>query len=109
MHGTDRQTDRQTHTHTHTHTHIHTNTDFSITTMTTTGYGDLVPHTVVGKLFACATMILGLVILALPITVISENFTQVSSSMRQRTLITHDKAHGHDHVPIRLMAMIICL
>lgn len=46
-------------------------------TMTTTGYGDpLVPRTVLGRLVGCVTMLLGLVLLALPITVISENFAQ---------------------------------
>ena len=44
--------------------------------MTTTGYGDIVPTTVLGKLLGSAIMLAGLVILALPITLISTNFAE---------------------------------
>jgi len=44
--------------------------------VTTTGYGDMVPTTVMGKLLGSAIMLAGLVILALPITLISSNFAE---------------------------------
>ena len=48
-----------------------------IVTFTTVGYGDYYPTSVMGKLIGAATMIAGILVMALPISVISENFTQV--------------------------------
>ncbi|EQC29463.1 hypothetical protein SDRG_12711 [Saprolegnia diclina VS20] len=48
-----------------------------IVSMTTVGYGDNVPVTPVGKLIASITMMSGLIILALPISVIGSNFQHV--------------------------------
>ena len=45
-----------------------------IVTMTTVGYGDCYPLSVAGKLMAMVTMLLGVFILALPITVVGSNF-----------------------------------
>ena len=45
-----------------------------VQTITTTGYGDINTETIIGKCVAVATMLMGLVMLALPITIISENF-----------------------------------
>jgi len=50
-----------------------------IVTCTTTGYGDVVPVTPMGKLVAAATMLVGIMVLAMPISVISLNFSQVWS------------------------------
>jgi len=41
-----------------------------VVTMTTVGYGDVLVHTTLGKVVATATMLSGILILALPITVI---------------------------------------
>lgn len=46
-------------------------------TMTTVGYGDKVPATIPGYFAAIFVMITGLVITALPIAIIGENFTIV--------------------------------
>jgi hypothetical protein len=45
-----------------------------VQTITTTGYGDIIPETIIGKIAGVLVMLMGLVMLALPITIISENF-----------------------------------
>ncbi|KDO24715.1 hypothetical protein SPRG_10249 [Saprolegnia parasitica CBS 223.65] len=70
-----------------------------IVSMTTVGYGDNVPVTPVGKLIASITMMSGLIILALPISVIGSNFQHV---MKETVLLAAsaktDVAIGSDAV-----------
>src|SRR3954464_3370676 len=47
---------------------------WAITTLTTTGYGDVVPHTALGRLVAGVTMIFGLALFALPVGIVATNF-----------------------------------
>ncbi|XP_052778517.1 potassium voltage-gated channel subfamily B member 1-like [Mya arenaria] len=47
---------------------------WALITMTTVGYGNYVPETVLGHVIACACAVCGVIILALPIGVISSNF-----------------------------------
>jgi voltage-gated potassium channel len=47
---------------------------WSIATLSTVGYGDVVPHTYLGKLVAGITMIVGLLLFAMPIGIISVGF-----------------------------------
>ncbi|MFM9942603.1 MAG: cyclic nucleotide-gated ion channel [Hyphomicrobiaceae bacterium] len=49
---------------------------WAMTTLTTVGYGDVVPITPLGKLWAMLTMLFGLCILALPVAIISSGFAQ---------------------------------
>ena len=49
---------------------------WSIVTVGTIGYGDVVPVTVLGKLIATATIFLGLIMVALPIGIIATAFSE---------------------------------
>ena len=58
-----------------------------LVTMTTVGYGDFYPVTTAGRLVAVFTMISGIIILALPITVIGTNFSRVLRQVQTEKLI----------------------
>ena len=49
---------------------------WSIVTVTTVGYGDLAPKSAVGRLIGSVAVVLGIVILALPMTVIVSKFNE---------------------------------
>ncbi len=59
---------------------------WAITTLTTVGYGDVVPITPLGKFIAGITEVLGLLLFALPIGIIANGF--VSGLNRRRFAIT---------------------
>eukprot|EP00002_Diphylleia_rotans_P002375 TRINITY_DN1150_c0_g1_i6.p1 TRINITY_DN1150_c0_g1~~TRINITY_DN1150_c0_g1_i6.p1 ORF type:complete len:785 (+),score=107.59 TRINITY_DN1150_c0_g1_i6:1078-3432(+) len=49
---------------------------WSIVTMATVGYGDMAPTTIAGRIVAGFIILTGILVLALPIAVLSANFTQ---------------------------------
>ena len=59
---------------------------WAITTLTTTGYGDVTPQTEIGKLIAGVTMVIGLALVALPIGIIANGF--INGLNRRRFAVT---------------------
>ena len=53
---------------------------WAIITLTTVGYGDIVPHTVLGKFISSITMIIGYAILAVPTGIITMEMSKLSDS-----------------------------
>ncbi|MBV9570857.1 MAG: ion transporter [Alphaproteobacteria bacterium] len=47
---------------------------WAVTTLTTTGYGDITPVTALGRMIAGVTMMLGLAMFALPVGIVATNF-----------------------------------
>lgn len=60
-----------------------------IVTMSTVGYGDMTPVTTIGKIVGFATVLTGMLVLALPITVIGTNFQKVMKSVIHETMKTN--------------------
>ena len=52
-------------------------------TLTTVGYGDLVPATIAGQLVACVCAVAGLLVLTLPLSIIGEEFKAVLVEQNQ--------------------------
>ncbi|KAI7885840.1 voltage-gated potassium channel [Lichtheimia hyalospora FSU 10163] len=82
---------------------------FVLVTITTTGYGDMVPATFIGKLVTFPAMLFGVLLIALPSIIIGRNFTIVWEAMRRRqyysqlTMEQDDTADGpevHDQTPM---------
>lgn len=57
---------------------------FVLVTITTTGYGDMVPTTFIGKLITFPAMMFGVLLIALPSIIVGRNFTIVWEGMRRR-------------------------
>lgn len=54
---------------------------WSVTTLTTVGYGDMYPYTTEGKIIGTATILVGLVMLALPLSILGTNFVEERTKM----------------------------
>jgi hypothetical protein len=52
-----------------------------IVTLTTVGYGDMYPYTALGKIVGVLTMLVGLIMLALPLSIIGTNFIEERNRM----------------------------
>ena len=70
---------------------------WTIVTMTTVGYGDIAPTTVMGKTLASAVMIVGYGIIAVPTGIVTAELSVVSSKRRITTQLCDNCHHdGHD-------------
>ena len=73
---------------------------WAVVTMTTVGYGDIAPGTVLGKMFATVVMILGYGIIAVPTGIVGGELFQASMKKRHQPVSTQVcpscSAEGHD-------------
>ena len=58
---------------------------WAIVTLTTVGYGDVTPHTVMGRILACFIMIMGYGIIAVPTGIFSMELRQAVQAKQART------------------------
>jgi hypothetical protein len=59
---------------------------FVFVTFTTAGFGDAYPQKPMGYFLAVVTMLLGIVLLAMPISIIGQKFTQVYKELQRRNM-----------------------
>ena len=69
---------------------------WAIVTMTTVGYGDLVPHTVIGKILAGTLMILGYGVLAVPTGIVSVELAHATQKSMNTLSCQNCSKEGHD-------------
>nr|VVV03568.1 Cyclic nucleotide-gated potassium channel [Aliivibrio wodanis] len=69
---------------------------WAIVTITTVGYGDLVPHTALGKAIASITMLLGYSILAVPTGIITAELNQEMNTHRNLVRCPNCLKSGHE-------------
>jgi voltage-gated potassium channel len=55
---------------------------WSVATLTTVGYGDVYPHTILGKIFAGITAVTGIGLIAMPTGILASAFSEVMSQRR---------------------------
>jgi len=80
------------------YTSIPTAVYWAIVTMTTVGYGDVTPHTDLGKFIASAMMLIGWGILAVPTGIVTAEMT-VQRFVRQPTTRTCHECLSEGHEP----------
>ncbi len=69
---------------------------WAIVTMTTVGYGDIAPQTVLGKLFASTVMILGYGIIAVPTGIVTVELASAGRRPVSTQVCPQCTAEGHD-------------
>jgi voltage-gated potassium channel len=70
---------------------------WAVVTLTTVGYGDLAPATVLGKILASVVMILGYGILAVPTGIVTVEISRTRPTTVSGQACPHCGAEGHDH------------
>lgn len=66
---------------------------FVLVSLSTVGYGDITPHTDVGKILACFQIVMGLCYMAMPLAIIGNNFSEIWND-RHRLLLSDKLTHG---------------
>ena len=87
---------------------------WAFVTCTTLGYGDVVGTTVFGRLVTCICAVFGIVILALPISVVGSTFTDEYFQLMERKrvkakLSKEQELKGHQTPPINASPSISCI
>ena len=68
----------------------------TIITITTVGYGDVVPHTALGQALASVSMLVGYAIIAVPTGVITAELAQEIGRERSRRACSNCERGGHE-------------
>lgn len=69
---------------------------WAVVTMTTVGYGDITPHTPLGRMISSILILLGYSLIAIPTGVMSSYMTEVMQRNRHRRHCTLCQQTGHD-------------
>lgn len=69
---------------------------WAVVTMTTVGYGDITPHTALGRMISSVLILLGYSLIAIPTGVMSSYMTDVMQRTRHRRHCTRCHQTGHD-------------
>ena len=69
---------------------------WAIVTLTTVGYGDIAPQTVIGQFFASIIMILGYAIIAVPSGIISESLSKTETMNTQSCPDCSSEEHSNN-------------
>ncbi len=69
---------------------------WAIVTLTTVGYGDIAPETLLGRLLASTVMILGYAIIAVPTGIVTVELAQATQKQISTQSCRHCIAEGHD-------------
>jgi len=64
---------------------------WAIVTMTTVGYGDVTPKTILGRFTGSACMLCGILLIALPIAIVGRNFQDAYQKMQDETVLDTGK------------------
>jgi voltage-gated potassium channel len=70
---------------------------WTIVTITTVGYGDITPHTVMGQIIAAMVMLTGYSIIAVPTGIFTAEIAQEMQRQRDRKYCEHCERSGHEH------------
>jgi len=68
---------------------------WAVATLTTVGYGDVVPTTVAGRTLAAVVMVLGYGVIAVPVGIVSSDIAQTVEAFRRRLECPECGARGH--------------
>ena len=62
---------------------------YALVTMTTVGYGDMTPKTLPGKMLGCVAALSGVLMIALPVSVVASNFSLYNSYAKVKLKLPH--------------------